>query len=253
MNTIKFTSDGKKVAVVGKLNAQETIVQEIFIINESEIPSGENFVVKSLHDAPAISWKEKNLNDLDKRYDEERKRGDELEKKLRIRQRELQAKLEYIGSALKNADESSFTLLVDFICGNITHVVELGYRPKIMTTEAFFTTYDDRLRLVSIFGKDDGTFKYCLGQYYDYSGSNTTFIPCKNYNEAIKTLWDNILDKNVTSDIIKTAKEYNIVLDNEKIKIYKEESIKNIQSNIESQQKEIDKSLKSIEELNQLS
>jgi len=47
---IKFTSDGKKVAVVGKLNAQETIVQEIFVSNGNEIPSGENFVVKSLHD-----------------------------------------------------------------------------------------------------------------------------------------------------------------------------------------------------------
>ncbi len=41
------------------------IVQEIFISNGNEIPSGENFVVKSLHDAPAVSWKENDLKKLD--------------------------------------------------------------------------------------------------------------------------------------------------------------------------------------------
>jgi len=78
---IKYTSDGKKVLVVGKLNAQETIVQEIFISNDNEIPSGENFVVKSLHDAPAVSWKEKNLKDFEDRYEKEKKHYEEsLEK-----------------------------------------------------------------------------------------------------------------------------------------------------------------------------
>lgn len=61
MENIKYTTDGKKVKVLGNLNSQEKIVQEIFIVNESEIPSGEHFVVKTLHDAPAVSWKEKNL------------------------------------------------------------------------------------------------------------------------------------------------------------------------------------------------
>ena len=51
---IKYTDDGRKVVVLGALNKQEKIVQEIFVIGEQEIPSGENFVVKSLHDAPAI-------------------------------------------------------------------------------------------------------------------------------------------------------------------------------------------------------
>ena len=64
MTDIKYTNDGKKVLIVGKLNSQETIVQEIFVSAGQEIPSGENFVVKSLHDAPAESWKEKNLREL---------------------------------------------------------------------------------------------------------------------------------------------------------------------------------------------
>ena len=44
---IKYTTDGKKVVVIGNLNSQEKIVQEVFIINDAEIPSGENFVVTS--------------------------------------------------------------------------------------------------------------------------------------------------------------------------------------------------------------
>ena len=55
---IKYTSDGKKVAVIGRLNNQEQIVQEVFVVDGSEIPSGEHFVVKSLHDVPVLSWKE---------------------------------------------------------------------------------------------------------------------------------------------------------------------------------------------------
>lgn len=43
-NQIKYTSDGKKVIAVGKLNAQEAIVQEIFVSGGNEFPSGEIFV-----------------------------------------------------------------------------------------------------------------------------------------------------------------------------------------------------------------
>jgi hypothetical protein len=67
----KYLSDGRKVVVVGKLNSQETIVQEIFCNKEgSEIPSGENFVVKSLHDSPVESWKNKEEKKLEKRIKE---------------------------------------------------------------------------------------------------------------------------------------------------------------------------------------
>lgn len=44
----KFLSDGRKVVVVGALNNQETIVQEVFVTQQGdEIPGGERFVVKS--------------------------------------------------------------------------------------------------------------------------------------------------------------------------------------------------------------
>ena len=52
----KFTADGKKVVVVGALNAKETIVQEIFVTDGTEFPAGEHFVVKTLLDAPAETY-----------------------------------------------------------------------------------------------------------------------------------------------------------------------------------------------------
>ena len=47
---IKYTKDGKKVAILGKLNDTTWIVQEIFILNGQELPCGENFTTKTLLD-----------------------------------------------------------------------------------------------------------------------------------------------------------------------------------------------------------
>lgn len=70
MNTIKYTTDGRKVVVIGDLNQTEKIVQEIFVTKDGdEIPSGERFVVKSLLDAPAKSWKEQELIKLEARFE----------------------------------------------------------------------------------------------------------------------------------------------------------------------------------------
>lgn len=83
---IKYTTDGKKVVVLGDLNSNEKIVQEIFITpSGNELPGGENFVVKSLLDEPAKSWKEEEIAKLEKRYND-RKREiqrdmDDLEEK----------------------------------------------------------------------------------------------------------------------------------------------------------------------------
>ena len=71
---IKYTTDGRKVVIIGDLNQTEKIVQEIFVTEDgAEIPSGERFVVKSLLDTPAKSWKEKNIADLEARYEKDKK------------------------------------------------------------------------------------------------------------------------------------------------------------------------------------
>ena len=71
-NNIKYTDDNKKVKVIGKLNNTDWIVQEIYIDGKTEVPSGEQFVTKSLHEKPLQSWKEKNLKELEERYEKDR-------------------------------------------------------------------------------------------------------------------------------------------------------------------------------------
>lgn len=62
MKNIKYTTDGKKVVVIGDLNQTDKIVQEIFVTEQGdEIPQGERFVVKNLLDSPAKSWVESEL------------------------------------------------------------------------------------------------------------------------------------------------------------------------------------------------
>jgi len=136
MSEIKFTSDGKKVVVIGSLNSQEKIVQEIFIVDGSEIPSGEHFVVKSLHDSPAVSWKESELLKIEDRYKTEKHKFeteiDVLNKRYKALSTELKATITYFGSALKNVSEKSFETLVDFITGKMRWIVIQHYQPEII-------------------------------------------------------------------------------------------------------------------------
>ena len=70
MSELKYLSDGRKVSVIGKINKTEYIVQEVFITESGdEIPSGENFTAKSLHDAPVLSWKENEAKKVESRYE----------------------------------------------------------------------------------------------------------------------------------------------------------------------------------------
>lgn len=258
MADIKYTTDGRKVVVIGNLNAQEKIVQEVYVSNGAEIPSGENFVVKSLHDAPVISWKEKNLKELEGRYDKDRKQWEDrisdLRKKYTAQSALFTEKITFMAGALKNADENSFTLLVDYICGNITHLVICEYDdPKVCSMSEFNELYDGRLRLLSFFGSDNGSFSWKVGQYYDGSGSsNTKIIPCRSKEEAIAQATKIILDGNVSDAALEFANKYNITLDRAKIDAYKESGIKSIEANITSYNRNIYEWKERIEELNKL-
>lgn len=199
MSDIKYTDDGKKVLVVGKLNAQQTIVQEIFVSAGQEIPSGENFVVKSLHDAPAESWKEKNLRELEARYESDRKKLQTQidDQECRLCQERDKAKLQT--SALlqfvKNSDESQLETLKNFMSGQITHLFVSGYSPEIISWQDSNKVYDtdsfyhharlDGIKLVSLMGKSDGDLSYRLHEYRDGSGSSKTVYPATSYEAAL--------------------------------------------------------------------
>jgi hypothetical protein len=182
----KYTSDGKKVAVIGKLNAQETIVQEIFIVNSQEVPSGENFVVRSLHDAPSVSWKEAEVKKLDEkidylkaRHDREEKEFTSLREQLKIKYEATRHHIEYL-KKLGPAAESVINTLSLFLSGDIKYVIDEDYyNPTISQFHKAISDTDhsswsgekfEALRLLSVFGSDNGDLSFRVNQYRDGSG-----------------------------------------------------------------------------------
>jgi hypothetical protein len=252
---IKYTSDGKKVVVIGNLNAQEKIVQEIFVVNNQEVPSGENFVVKSLHDSPAISWKEKNLKELEDNYESKRKQYtndiERLRKEYETKSKELKQKLEYAGSVLKNVAPDSFQTLVDCLTGNIKWVVVTGYTPELLLWGQFHTMYEDKFRLLSIYGRDNGSFTYARGYYIDSSGGSTNFVPFSNYEDAFELFKQEVLKRGINDATIILAKKYNILFPEAEIVAFKADRIKVFEANIEKYRKDIGMWEASIQKFNE--
>lgn len=256
----KYTTDGKKVVVIGNLNSQEKIVQEVFIVNGSEIPSGENFVVKSLHDAPAISWKEKSIKEWDEKYEIASKDHDsrmtDIKVRLRKQQELLEDKLKHVCRILKNVSEDSFNTLVDYLTGNIKYIVVSGWEPELID----FNKVDEncnyskeRMTLLSLYGNDDGTLTYALGRYTDGSGGNQIYFTAfNNYDDALEKFKELVLSKSLSEKIIEICKKYDFAIDPEKLSAYKEETIKRYTESVISTQKRIDDWNKSITDLENL-
>lgn len=205
MTLIKYTSDGKKVSVIGKLNAQESIVQEIFITQDgAEIPSGENFVVKSLHDAPAVSWKEKELKKLEDRYESEsREWGRRVESMRDTCNKEykfLSAMIKNSQLSAKNLEHECFKQMELFLTGQIKFLVSETYCDyKIIP---FFEAMpesgdrDNNIRLITLFGNSNGVLTWKLNHYRDGSGDDTTITPATSLDEA-KALLEEIIAKKI--------------------------------------------------------
>lgn len=200
MTDIKYTNDGKKVLIVGKLNSQETIVQEIFVSAGQEIPSGENFVVKSLHDAPAESWKEKNLRELEARYETSRKKWeaeiDQQGRRLSMIKEKAKLHADALFKFVEKSDSESMQLLKKVMSGQITHIFVSGYSPEIYEWEGGngnldIDNYNGRsevkgIKLLSLYGYSDGDLEYRLHTYRDGSGGSEQIWPTCSYDEALK-------------------------------------------------------------------
>ena len=255
MKNIKYTSDGKKVVVIGNLNAQEKIVQEIYIINKNEVPSGENFVSKDLHDAPAISWKEKKIKEIDLLYEktnqERKEQLDKLEKTHREICLKFRNKIAYISNAIEKLDPEAFNLLADYITGEIKYIVITGHNSaEIKDIKDFNQNYDEKLRLISFFGKDDGSFTYAVGEYNDYSGGHQKFIPCRTKDEAIEVARKKLLAKDILQKYdLEMAEQYGIVLDKQKIKEYKSRTLESLNKSLKRCEEETEKIKERINEI----
>ena len=211
---IKFTSDGKKVVVVGKINSDQHIVQEIFVKEDgSEIPGGENFVVTSLLDERVQTAKEvylerdiKNLEDrkikLDREVNSLYDKSKQIEKENRI----TKAVEDSLTASVKSLEKKdSLKMLFDFLNGKIKYIVKLTYSSLELHRAdkgiPFDTDDGDRwhqkIKLVSLLGKSNGDLQFNLHQYSDGSGysrySNVTFYNSKK--EALKYIKKQITEE----------------------------------------------------------
>lgn len=259
MNEIKYTTDGKKVMVLGNLNNQEKIVQEIFLVNDIEIPSGENFVVKSLHDSPVVSWQKKQESDLKSRIESLKKQESSLEDDLnrkRKRVREigdtLSTQLNWMVGFEKKFDETTFHRLQLFVEGKVKFLVGTKYDISIKSFEEFMSN-EYGMKLLSLFGKDDGSMSFAVGRYSDGSGSwnDEIVIPAETYDEALVIAQEKFNDKikenkKLHSSNVKVAEKYGFIIDEQLLKDYYEEQKEKIRIGIESDLLKIEKQKQSI-------
>jgi len=259
MSEIKYTTDGKKVVVIGSLNAQEKIVQEVLVSNGAEIPSGENFVVKSLHDAPAKSWKQVENEKVELLYNTRRKKlEDEIEtytRRYKNKIEEIEQRIAYATKVGKSIAPESFQVLIDFLLGNIKWVVKTGYELEIIPFDKFHnpSDYGRELKLISIFGKDDGTLRYGLSSYSDGSGMYTNFYPFNCFEDA-ESFAQSELDKKEKYGYrdLEFSSKFNLKLNPEKFEAYRAGREKEIQTQIDQTKKAMEKTLANLAEIQSL-
>lgn len=190
----KYTTDGKKVVVVGKLNATETIVQEIFVKQDgSEIPSGEQFVTKSLHDEPVVTWQEKRNKEIKASIARWEAQLEETSNRVRNEQAKAAARIKALSVFATAATRESFAMLEAFASGRIKYVVadrQYGNCRILLFTEelvvrADYGRFEDDLRLLSLFGRADGSFVWRIHRYSDGSGcGEKDILPAADLEEA---------------------------------------------------------------------
>ena len=166
----KFLSDGRKVAIVGKLNNVEFIVQEIFVTSSGdEIPGGERFTAKSLHDEPVESYKAREECKLNNRIESLKLELNKIENQIKSAKTEAQTQAQILKQSKLTIntlmDDPDLDLLCDVIAGNIKWVVSscsYGMTEPTPFNESMNQSdfYDKKVRLLSLFGDSDGNISY---------------------------------------------------------------------------------------------
>lgn len=263
MSDYKFLSDGRKVAIVGKLNAKETIVQEIFIANGNEIPSGENFVVKSLHDSPVISYQIKENQRLKEQKERYKRKIDDLTEAYNNIEQKLKARrdiLKNVDKFIQLVPEEEMEVFTMFLTGTIEYIVVDSYNitepqkmiDKIVSWDNYREQRYDELKLISVMGGSDGKLGYKIHRYSDGSGNTDYCYPFANLEDArlhIKYRAIGMIEKNSLSkesyDVckkmdIKFTENHEAMFKKKYLDILKE-NIKNIEKNKKKYDKDISK------------
>lgn len=252
--SIKYTTDGKKVVVIGDLNQTEKIVQEIYVTEDGcEIPQGEHFVVKSLLDSPVKTWKEKNLEELESRYEKESKywetKIEQLIKEKRDAHNALSNRVKWLRNVAKEPQMKSLNnvlnTIADFMDGSTKWILlddwNYGYILEKFDENGISNIMDEvesgcgsSMRLLSLFGDTDGNFEFMVNNYADGSGNDKRVLFFKSKEGALKHIQNKLDNKSEYSYLdIKILDKYQLNIDSEKYNKYQEGLIKSSSKCIE--------------------
>ena len=245
MKNIKYTTDGKKVKVIGQLNSKQIIVREIFIDDETEIPAGEDFIVTTLLDAPILSWKEKKLKEIDETYDKKKNEYEVRVKKLKKEYSDLITKLEeknkFIRGYIKSENTKKvFDFVDDVLNGRIKYMVnDSFYKIEILTYDEFIASYGG-IKLLTILGSDNGNMETRLNYYSDGSGGGSKYHFFKTKEDAYNYIKERIENtERLTQTIIENAKLYNAKIKPELLKEWKTKQLETLKKEKERAEKSL--------------
>jgi hypothetical protein len=206
MAEYKYTKDGKKVVVVGKLNNAEFIVQEIFVSNGQEVPAGENFVASGLLDEPAKSWKQNEVDKYKKEYAQLRASLDEIRKQERFESEFTENVRRRLSSY---SDIKEIDTLFAFLNNEIEYVVN-GSR-IIPLIDSLVRKHNwggfDTLKLLTLFGDSKCGLTWRLGYYSDGSGGSSSIYPARSLQDAKQYLEKRIKAKRMINGADIEAKD----------------------------------------------
>jgi len=215
------------------------LVEEILEYDEWEEPryGHPRIVDEVFNGAPTAKYDER-ISILQKRIDTLTHHQSELMEKTGKAE-------EFLSEINKRAEKlAPLQRLLDLIDGKITHAVSWNYgSPKISKLEDVLKgkdRWDKWLKLVTLFGKNNGDLSFKVNEYSDGSGSNTEIFPCKSDEDGRLQIIEKIkrdmpLKKDsrwkITSWVI-MALQYDIPVSDEYMQIADEETLKTRNSNI---------------------
>ncbi|EKN3387805.1 hypothetical protein OU757_004654 [Yersinia enterocolitica] len=193
----KFLSDGRKVVIVGQLNNQETIVQEVFVTAAGdELPGGERFVVKSLHDVPVESYLSKEKARQEAALAKAKAAIESVNREISDTRNKLSLyrdMLKQVKAFADNIEEQDLSHFVNVMTGQLNYAVQADYRiPTIEKFSEYMSVIDNSygnksyqgLKMMSVLGNSDGRIELRVNRWGDGSGSYSDVTFFKTYEEA---------------------------------------------------------------------
>jgi len=123
--------------------------------------------------------------------------------------KELGLRTQYLKKVATKFDFKEFENVIDLIEGRVKYYVKKQYgAPELHKFSDFKLLEDRELKLLSLFGKDDGSMTFRLNQYSEGSGSytSTEYYFFTNKKEATEKIEELFLSQTyITEELIKSA------------------------------------------------